>query len=61
MSETESCPKPTEHKAHMCQLKADGKMEEIDRHEAQPNFICNRCGAHAEEEGYLCQPRPTQE
>lgn len=57
MNESESCPKPTEHKAHMCQLKAEGNIEEMDRHSAKPNFACNKCGAKADEEGYLCQPR----
>jgi len=58
MAQSESCPTPKEHKKHMCQLKAEGEMEEIDRHSAKPNFVCNRCGAKADEEGYLCQPRP---
>jgi hypothetical protein len=58
MSETESCPKPAAHKAHMCQLKAEGRIEEIDKHSASPKFACNRCGAKADDEGYLCQPRP---
>lgn len=58
MKENESCPKPTEHKAHMCQLKHEGKIEEMERHSANPNFVCNRCGAKAESEVYLCTPRP---
>jgi len=61
MSEKEncpSCPTPREHKAHMCQLKHEGSMEEIDRHSAHPKFACNKCGSKADEEGYLCQPRP---
>ncbi|MCM0080770.1 hypothetical protein L4X63_04120 [Geomonas sp. Red32] len=57
MSETESCAKPGEHKVHMCQLRAEGKLEEIDRHSEDPKFACNRCGAEADESGYLCQPR----
>lgn len=58
MSELKSCPTPEGHKAHMCQLKAEGRMEEIDQHSAKPKFACNKCGAKADEEGYLCQPRP---
>lgn len=58
MSELKECPKPTEHKAHMCQLKREGKVEEIDLHSSKPKFICNRCQAKADEEGYLCTPRP---
>ena len=57
MNENESCPTPAEHKVHMCQLKAEGRMEEIDRHEAHPKFACNKCGAKAEDAGFLCQPR----
>jgi hypothetical protein len=41
----------------MCQLKAEGRMEEIDRHAASPKFVCNKCGAKADDSGYLCQPR----
>lgn len=57
MNEKESCPTPQAHKAHMCQLKAEGNIEEMDRHSAKPKFVCNRCGAKAEDEVYLCQPR----
>lgn len=58
MSENESCPKPNEHKAHMCQLKYEGRIEEIDRHSAKPKFVCNRCRAKADEEDRLCNPWP---
>jgi hypothetical protein len=58
MSEKDSCSTPRDHKAHMCQLKQEGKIEEMDRHSAQPKFICNKCGAKADDEGYLCNPRP---
>jgi hypothetical protein len=58
MSEKDSCSTPQEHKVHMCQLKQEGKIEEIDRHSAKPKFVCNKCGAKADDEGYLCNPRP---
>ena len=58
MSENESCPKPGEHKKHMCQLKHQGCIEEMDRISANPKFVCNKCGANAESEEYLCSPRP---
>ena len=58
MSENESCPKPADHKTHMCQLKAEGNIEEMDKRSANPRFACNNCGAKADDEGYLCQPRP---
>ena len=42
----------------MCQLEHEGRIEEIDQHSAHPKFVCNRCGSKADEEGYLCNPRP---
>lgn len=58
MSEYKGCDRPEEHKAHMCQLKREGRMEEIDKNASAPRFVCNRCGAKANEEGFLCTPRP---
>lgn len=58
MNEKESCPTPAEHKKHMCQLKHEGNIEEMDKRSARPKFICNRCQAKADDEGYLCNPRP---
>ena len=58
MSGLKSCPKGAEHKAHMCRLKHEGRIEEMDKHSAQPKFVCNKCGAKADEEEYLCNPRP---
>jgi hypothetical protein len=60
MSEKEgcSCPTPKEHQAHMCQLKHEGRMEEIDRYSDKPKFACNKCGSKANGEEFLCQPRP---
>lgn len=58
MNEKETCAKPAEHKAHMCQLRREGRIEEMDKHSAKPKFVCNRCNAKADEEGYLCTPRP---
>ena len=58
MNENAGCTKPEGHQAHMCELKQEGQIEEIDRHSAQPRFACNKCRAKADEEGYLCNPRP---
>ena len=58
MNGNESCPKPGEHAKHMCQLKHEGNIEEMDRISANPKFVCNRCGANAECEANLCNPRP---
>jgi hypothetical protein len=54
----EACTRLEGHKAHMCQLKAEGCIEQMDKHSAKPNFTCNKCGAKAEAEDFLCQPRP---
>jgi hypothetical protein len=43
---------------HMCRLKQEGMMEEIDRHSARPRVICSKCGAKADDAAYLCNPRP---
>ena len=58
MSELKECSTPTKHQAHMCQLKKEGRIEDIDRHSANPRYVCNKCQAKADEEGYLCNPRP---
>lgn len=58
MSEYKGCPKPDQHTAHMCQLKHEGSIEEMDKHSAKPKFICNKCQAKADAEDYLCNPRP---
>jgi hypothetical protein len=42
----------------MCAMKRKGMMEEIDRHSAHPTVVCNRCGAKADDAGFLCTPRP---
>jgi len=57
MNEKETCGKPAGHKAHMCQLKHEGRIEEIDRHSAHPRFACNKCGARADDDQCLCNPR----
>jgi hypothetical protein len=49
----ESCKHP-----HMCRLKQEGMMEEIDRHSARPRMVCSKCGAKADDAAYLCNPRP---
>ena len=48
---------PDCRQSHMCDLKRDGMMEEIDRHSARPKVICSKCGAKADDAAYLCNPR----
>lgn len=43
---------------HLCQLRQEGRMEEIDRSSSHPTVICCKCGAKANLPEYLCQPRP---
>jgi len=42
----------------MCQLKAKGLMEEIDRRSSKPTVICNKCGAKANLPEQVHNPRP---
>jgi hypothetical protein len=58
MTEKEKCPRPSGHKLHMCAMKQQGLMEEIDKHSAHPTVVCSRCGAKANSAEYLCTPRP---
>lgn len=42
----------------MCQLKAKGLMEEIDRRSNKPTVVCNKCGAKANLPEQVHNPRP---
>ncbi|SHJ45547.1 hypothetical protein SAMN02745165_02433 [Malonomonas rubra DSM 5091] len=42
----------------MCQLKAQGLMEEIDRRSDKPEFVCGKCRAKANRAEDLHNPRP---
>ena len=57
MGETVKSGKPAASKERMCKLKADGKIEEIDRRELNPIVYCNKCRAKADHPSYLCNPR----
>lgn len=57
MGEKEKCEKPAGHKVHMCKLRKDGKLDEIDMHELKPIVYCNKCKAKADDPSYLCNPR----
>jgi len=58
MGSQKDCEKPNYHDMHMCKLRQKGLMEEIDRRSATPTVICNKCGAKANQDRDLCQPRP---
>lgn len=42
----------------MCELKARGLMEEIDRRSTDPTVICGKCMAKADRPEDLHNPRP---
>ena len=42
----------------MCELRAKGLMEEIDRRSTNPTVVCGKCGIKADDPGYLHNPRP---
>lgn len=42
----------------MCQLKAKGLMEEIDRRSYKPTVVCGKCGAKANQPEHLHNPLP---
>lgn len=42
----------------ICQLKAKGLMEEIDRRSTAPTVVCNKCGAKANRAEDLHNPLP---
>ncbi|HKJ05198.1 MAG TPA: hypothetical protein VJ974_06335 [Geopsychrobacteraceae bacterium] len=43
---------------HMCELKAKGLMEEIDRRSTDPTVVCGKCLAKANRPEDLHNPRP---
>ena len=44
----------------MCQLRAKGLMEEIDRRSTNPSVVCNKCGAKANLPEQVHNPRPLE-
>jgi hypothetical protein len=41
----------------LCKLKADGKIDEIERLELKPIVYCNKCKAKSNNPSSLCNPR----
>jgi hypothetical protein len=42
----------------MCELRAKGLMEEIDRRTTAPAVVCGKCGLKADLPEHLHNPRP---
>ena len=57
MSDKEKSSQHEGRPPHLCKLRQEGLMEEIDRCSAHPTVICCKCGAKADRAEYLCQPR----
>ena len=49
--------KPAGHKVHLCKLRKDGKLAEIQLRELNPIVYCNKCKAKSNDPTYLCNPR----
>ncbi len=50
--------KPDEHPTHMCKLFKKGLMMEIDQQSGKPTVSCAKCGAKANAQESVCQPKP---
>lgn len=57
MSDKEKCENPAKHKVHMCKLRKDGKIEEVEKFEANPIVYCNKCRIKANDPCVVCNPR----
>lgn len=57
MADKEKCEQPARHKAHMCKLKKDGRMDEYQRHGEKPIVYCNKCRVQANDPLVVCNPR----
>lgn len=49
---------PKAHKMHMCAMKHEGMMAEMDQLSNQPKVVCGKCGAKANAAANVCNPRP---
>lgn len=52
------CTNPENHASHICELRAAGRIEELEKFEKDPKFVCGNCGTKANEQGALCAPGP---
>lgn len=60
MSETAEslCKDPSGHWRHICQLRKEGKQEEVATLMADPGHTCLNCNAVAKYPQNLCNPSP---
>ncbi len=55
------CTNPENHKRHLCELKAAGKVDDLTRLQRHPKYVCGNCGTGANTAGALCAPGPLAE
>lgn len=60
MSDTKKveCKDPAGHWLHICQLRKDGRDEDVAALMEDPGHICLNCNAVAKEAKNLCNPSP---
>lgn len=49
---------PSSAELKMCELKAKGLLDEMDRRAKAPTVVCGKCGAKADVPEHLHNPRP---
>lgn len=45
-----------DHEKHICQLAAEGKMDEVKKLTREPKYLCANCGRAASSDDNLCNP-----
>lgn len=57
MGDKVKCENPVKHRDHMCKLKKDGRVEELEKFQKDPIVFCNKCKMQANDPCVLCNPR----
>lgn len=52
------CKDPAGHWLHICELRKEGKLEELTGLMADPGHTCHNCNAVAKHSENLCNPSP---
>ncbi|TYO99393.1 hypothetical protein EDC39_103239 [Geothermobacter ehrlichii] len=55
---SEECTDPAGHRLHICQLRKEGRDEEVAALMADPGHTCLNCNAVAKHAKNLCNPSP---
>jgi len=53
-----ACEGPERHGDHLCLLMERGMTGEVRRRSSRPAYVCDNCGARADEAKDLCNPQP---